>query len=94
MKATIEGTRYNTDIATKIGTGRSSQTKKESPEFWTATLYQRPNALDYFIAGKGNSMSIFRGSERIIPMSTASAKIWASWFLSTSEYNSHFGAKR
>lgn len=75
------GVRYNTDSAKLIGTGNSIERDEASPERWEAGLYQRPQVKDFFLAGSGNSMTVFGGKERIIPISAKQARIWASWYL-------------
>jgi hypothetical protein len=86
----IKGVRYDTKASPRIGVGTSKIKDKTSPEWWRATLYQRPLAGDFFIVGKGNSMTAFRGKEKLIPLGPEQGQVWASWFLSPDVYRQHF----
>ena len=94
MNVTISGTRYSTNTAKLIGKGGWDDADKASPEWWQAGLFQRPAAKDFFIAGSGNSMTIFGGKDRIIPISPRMAKIWASWFLEDGTFDKVAGLTR
>ena len=90
MNVTIAGIRYNTLNATLIGAGGWPPEDKASPEWWQAGLYRKPQSRDFFLAGSGNSMTIFGGKDRIIPVSAKAAKVWASWFLEEGTFDRVF----
>jgi hypothetical protein len=74
MKRTIQGTRYDSERAHKIGNAVELG-------HWGATLYKTPRSNRYFLAGQGNPMTVFRGKDRIIPLTRDAAVAWARTYL-------------
>jgi hypothetical protein len=106
MKSIINGTRYDTDKAEKLGTtdniGDGAQSTSDF-HWWQASLYKTPRSGRYFIHGRGGPRSMFAistgpgqwsGDERIIPFETeAEAFKWAQEYFSWSPewIEQHFG---
>ena len=97
MNKIINGKRYNTDTAERVGewdngfnyndfnyTGEELYRKK-SGEFF---LYGESGALGKYAVNVGNMRS---GGEEIVPFSDAEARQWAEEHLSGDEYESIFG---
>src|SRR5262245_29466522 len=77
MKATINGARYNTEVATLIGeAGRGRQL-----HYWWAGLYRTPRVRRYFLAGWGAGMTRWAGDQGIIPLTPGEAVAWAKQYL-------------
>jgi hypothetical protein len=98
MKKIINGLRYDTEKAIKVGFASRGYIN-EFPR-WEATLYRTPRSGRFFLAGEGGPMSRFAQSEGvnswgsgsgIIPMSRAEALEWAEQHLSPEEIEKHFG---
>ena len=66
MKVTIQGVRYDTDKSTLL--------LNKQQDGWEAGLYMTPRSGQYFLAGSGGPMTIFRGRSRIIPLTPKEAK--------------------
>ena len=97
MKKIINGKKYDTDTAREVGyaeTGDSNELYH-----WTCeTLYCKRTG-EYFLHGEGGGMTRYAeqigdnwaNGERIIPLSTESARKWAEENLSVDEYEHEFG---
>jgi hypothetical protein len=98
MKAIINGFRYDTEKAEKLGEGWSDCGRGDFG-YWEAGLYITPRAHRYFLAGEGGPMTSWRrrvgdsytGGEGIIPLNQADALEWAERHLSTEEVEAGFG---
>ena len=64
MKATIAGFRYDTDKAKKVGKIRRG--KKGDALYVHAEIYRTPRSGNFFLAGSGGALTLFRGRENII----------------------------
>jgi hypothetical protein len=100
MKTIINGTRYDTDKATKIGYAYGGSEFVTDFSYWTATLYVTPRSKRYFLAGQGGPMTRFRrtvapsqwtGGEALIPLDEAEALEWAEKYLPSDEVEEFFG---
>ena len=98
MRAIINGTRYDTDKATAIGSSASCEGRGDF-RHWEATLYKTPRSGRYFLAGEGGPMSRFAvsqgigswsGGDGIHPMTEAEAFEWAQAELTTDEVEAAF----
>lgn len=96
MKKIINGKRYDTDTAKKIGDDYYSNPRDFN--YWEETLY-RKNTGEYFLHGEGGPASKYAvtigqnqwsGGEKIIPLNEAAAKKWAEDHLSADEYEKYF----
>ena len=74
MKKTINGVVYNNQTAVLIG---SSIVNNDNDTWWSCKLMKTPVSGRYFLSGAGGWMTIFKGGERIIPLTSKQAKIWA-----------------
>lgn len=97
MKSIINGFRYDTDKAIKIGSASYGYGGDFSA--WSATLYVTPRARRYFLAGSGGPMSRYgrasglnetSGGERIDPMTKEQALAWAEQYLDADEIEAGF----
>lgn len=88
MKKTISGFRYDTTKSIEIGSYNTLFSKNDQM-YWQATLYKTERASCCFLAGNGGQMTIFKGKERIIPMTKEEAIAWANQFLNQSAINEH-----
>ena len=97
MKKIIKGKRYDTDSAKEIGYDYFSHPGDFT--YWRETLY-RKNTGEYFLYGEGGPASKYAevvgqnewmGGEKIIPLSTETAKAWAEEHLTADEYEAAFG---
>jgi hypothetical protein len=97
MKAIINGFRYDTDKATKVGSHSYGYGNDFSA--WSATLYVTKTARRYFLAGSGGPMSRYArstgqnetsGGERIDPMTKEEALAWAEQYLDAEEIEAGF----
>ena len=100
MKKIIEGKRYNTKTAIKVGS-HAHGWYPGSGDFshWSATLYRTPKSGRYFLHGEGGAMTRFAeyhadgsrsGGEKIIPLTREDALAWAEQFLDPDEIESAF----
>ena len=75
MRKIINGTRYDTEKAIKVGTYCSPGSTRD---FWfKETLYETPRSHRFFLAGEGSAMSRFA----IIPLEDGEALEWAEKYL-------------
>lgn len=99
MKAIINGLRYDTAKAIKIGSACSSGGRSSS-RWWDETLYRTPRSGRYFLAGEGGpasrwatSLGVGQGwneGSGIRPLDEASAREWAEEYLSADEVEAGF----
>jgi len=90
MRAVINGLRYDTDKAERIG-GASGGDGRRDFRYFEEDLYITPRAKRFFLAGEGGPMSRYEakayggngwtGSQRIIPLDEAEAREWAERYL-------------
>lgn len=93
MKKILNGVRFDTEKAVKIGEydnigyGADSITDFN---FWEASLYRTPRSGRYFLAGEGGALSRFGtahgqnswgGGADIVPLSRQEALEWAEQYL-------------
>ena len=98
MKRVLEGVRYDTDKAIKIGSDTNGLPVSDF-SYWWAGLYKAPRSDRYFLAGEGGAMSMFgsvsgdnRGyGERIQPMTKKEALAWAEEHLEADIIDEFFG---
>ena len=102
MKKIINGKRYDTEKAIKIGEYNNLGAGVDSTTdfaFWEAALYRTPRSGQFFLAGEGNAMSRFSqsagqnswtGGSDIIPMTRAEALEWAERYLLAEAVEAHF----
>ncbi|MGO9771680.1 hypothetical protein [Rhodoblastus sp.] len=100
MKAIINGLRYDTDKAIKIGEGGSDGYASSTDfHYWSAGLYRTPRSGRYFLAGHGGPMTRWAkavgnngstGSSGIVPMSLEEAREWAERYLAVEEVETGF----
>ena len=98
MKKIINGTRYDTEKAIKIGTYCAPGSTTDF--YWyEATLYKTPRSHRFFLAGEGGSMSHFAkycgqdtwtGGSDIILLEDRDALKWAKKHLETEDIEEHF----
>jgi len=89
MKATINGTRYDTEKAIDLGFRSSDNFCNSDPSAWAATLYKNPRSDQYFLAGQGGAMTIFgtkfngmlAAGEKIIPLTKSHADWWLTKYI-------------
>jgi len=99
VKKIIDGIRYNTEIATAIGTWSTGGSTSDF-SYAEATLYVTPKSGRFFIAGHGGPMSRFAQSagqnqmgsgSDLIPFEDASeAYAWAEAHLEPEEFEPYF----
>lgn len=97
MRKIINGARYDTDTAKKLGHWESGEDCREF-SYYEESLY-RTKAGKYFIHGAGNAASPYarisddrrRGGEQIIAASEDAARKWAEEKLDADDYESIFG---
>jgi hypothetical protein len=94
----IDGIRYDTAKATKIGSA-SNNLPASDFHAWSETLYRAPRSGRFFLAGEGGALSRYgraneRGDrhwgERIIPLTPADARTWCEQNLDCAEWAVHF----
>lgn len=103
MKKTINGIRYNTENATKIGEYDNLHYGADSItdfSYWTASLYVTPRSGRYFLAGEGGPMTMFSrpaggnstsGGSGLFPMDRDEAFAWAQRYLDEDKIEAYFG---
>lgn len=95
MKKIIDGLRYDTEKAIKVGEADNINQGVDSRSdfaYWEATLYQTPRSKRFFIAGAGGPASRFAqsvgqnswsGGADLIPLTDTEALAWAERHLDT-----------
>lgn len=78
MKKTINGVRYNSERAVRLGWHQAG----EHLTSWNAVLCKTPRAYRFFLVGNGGELTIFRGRQDLIPIPKQLAEIWARAYLS------------
>lgn len=83
-----KGRRYDTSKAILIG----QMISRECPdaEKWTASIYRTPIGGRYFLHGRGGSLTIFGGREKIIPISDEQARAYAYEYIPSELYTREF----
>lgn len=98
MKKVINGRRYDTEKATKVGEGSASCSVTDF-SYWTEELYQKRNG-EFFLHGQGGPMTRYArridtnswsGGEELLPLTADDAKAWAERNLDADEYEAIFG---
>ena len=97
MNKIINGKRYNTESAAKLGEISEGQGYRDF-SFWRETLY-RTRSGNYFIHGEGGGYSKYAEvngdnreyGEKIIPLSYEEAQKWVEKALTADEYETIFG---
>lgn len=98
MKKIINGRRYDTDTAKRLGNDWYSNRRDFA--FYEETLY-RKNTGEFFLHGEGGpaskyaqaiGMNEWSGGERIMPLTVEEAQAWAEKHLNADEYEQIFGA--
>lgn len=101
MKKTIQGLRYNTEKATRIGRFCNGKDRSDF-EYWDASLYVTLRNAHYFIAGEGGPMTRFgvalkhsiewdgTPGERLEPISKDNAYRWAKIYLELEDVEKYF----
>ena len=99
MMKIINGKRYNTMTAKKLGTN-SSICSTEDPNWWIETLFQKQTG-EYFLYAEGGSMSKYRtyvggnsweSGKQLIPLEVNEAAEWAENNLNKDLYRKVFGS--
>ena len=100
MYKIINGARYNTETAKKLGSFSSHSDTRHS-NYYAETLYLTKSGK-YFLHGEGNAMSQYAEcygannwgcGEKIIPMTLKEAQQWASGHLDGEKYDAIFSGK-
>ncbi|MBI9090164.1 MAG: hypothetical protein JEZ12_13190 [Desulfobacterium sp.] len=81
MRTKYDGVVYDTKKAITL-TDTIRYNQKEACTTWEGKLYKTPRSGRYFVAGKGGSMTVFAGKEKIIRLSEKKAKAWVLEFFS------------
>lgn len=97
MKAITNGTRYDTDKSTEIGSYHNGKSPRDFGH-WKASLYITPRSSKYFLAGTGGPMSQFShpagnmtsGGSKLIPLDKQDAFEWAEQYLETEIVEHYF----
>lgn len=98
MKKIINGKKYDTETAEKVGYYSDGRSWRDFGHF-EETLYRKKTG-EFFLFGEGGAASkygvyigdnSFGSGDRIIPMSEDDAKAWAEARLDGDEYESIFG---
>lgn len=98
MKKIINGKKYNTETAKKMGCW-SNDYSHRSFNFCEESLYRKKTG-EYFLYGIGGPMSRYSqpcgqntwsGGSKIIPMTAAEAMEWVEEHLTADEYEEIFG---
>ena len=95
MKRIVDGKRYDTETAQKIG--EASSGNYSDFRYWSETLYKTKKGA-YFIAGEGGAASrwgkssgnVSWGDEGIIVLTPAEALAWCSEYLDDAEQYEEF----
>lgn len=97
MKRIINGRRYDTQTAKKVG--EASYSNCSDFHYWSEELYVKRTG-EYFLYGVGGPMSKYSqqtgqnewtGGKEIIPLSLNEAKMWVEKYLDADEYEKIFG---
>jgi len=84
MKRIIDGKRYNTETAHRVGSVGSATINVSDFGYWEADLYRTPRGR-WFLAGKGGPMTMFSrpdgggmtsGGSGLIPISGTEAQVY------------------
>ena len=98
MKKIINGKKYDTDTAKKVGEYWSSSDLRDF-HWWSESLYQKKTG-EFFLYGSGNAASKYREScgnntwssgSHIEPLDYEAAQKWAEEHLTAEEYEDIFG---
>lgn len=98
MKKIINGKKYDTETAKKVGCAYSSVSRRDF-SFWEEELYKKKTG-EFFLYGSGGpasryskavDMNTWSGDERIIPLTEDKAKKWCEKNLDVEEYEEVFG---
>ena len=98
MKKIINGKRYDTETATKVGDWENMADIRDF-HYESETLYRKRGG-EYFLHGEGGAMTRYSESygnnswgygERIMPLSHEEARQWAEEHLEADEYEAEFG---
>lgn len=97
MKKIIEGKRYDTETARKVGEFSSPGSRRDF-QYYEESLYQKRTG-EYFLAGEGGPASKYSrktgqnewsGGKDITPVTEAEAQAWAEKHLDADEYEKEF----
>ncbi len=97
MKKIINGKKYDTETATKLG--EDCHGYRNDINFWSEELYRKKTG-EFFLYGEGGARSQYGvqvsqnswgGGENIIPYTEDEAKRWCENHLSVEEYEAIFG---
>lgn len=97
MKKIINGKRYDTATAKKIGD--ASHSNRTDFSYWREALYQKKTG-EFFLYGEGGPASKYSrsvgqnewaGGEEINPLTPAEAQEWAEQYMDADEYEEVFG---
>ena len=98
MRKYIDGKRYDTDTAHKVGQYENMCDVRDF-HWYSETLYRKKNR-EYFLHGEGGARSKYckplgnsswAGGERIMPLTYDEARKWAEDNLDVDEYEAEFG---
>lgn len=98
MKKIINGKRYDTETAKRIGYDCSNLLPRDFG-YWEETLYVKRTG-EFFLYGEGGPMTRYAeslgnngwtGGEEIIPLTPEKARAWAEEHLGADEYEGIFG---
>lgn len=98
MRKYIDGKRYDTETAHKVGQYENMCDIRDFYHF-SETLYRKKNH-EYFLHGEGGARSKYckplgnsswAGGERIMPLTYDEARKWAEDYLEVDEYEAEFG---
>lgn len=93
MKKVINGSRYDTDTAKRLGYCENGPDIRDL--FWCSETLYRTKAGKYFLHGDGGPGSRYASSpngEQIIPITEDGAKAWAEKNLDGDAYEAAFGS--
>lgn len=88
VKKTIQGTRYNTDKATYLGTGTNLW--KGDFGYFKETLYKTPISGRFFLHGEGHWTTRW-AKPGILPITEAKALEWAEQYMDADDIEKFFG---
>ena len=98
MKKIINGKKYNTETATKLGDRWNGLSKSDFGRVYEE-LYRKKTG-EYFLYGEGGPMTKYSvsvgqncwtGGEMIIPLTEEEAREWVEMYLEADEYELIFG---